>query len=46
VDYTIFKNVIFRTEARGFTSKDAILMKNDEVLKGNFFLTTSLAAWF
>ncbi|WP_294219559.1 porin [uncultured Chryseobacterium sp.] len=46
VDYAIFKNVVFRTEARGFTSRDAIFMKNDEVLKGNFFLTTSLAAWF
>ncbi|WP_294274556.1 porin [uncultured Chryseobacterium sp.] len=46
VDYAIFKNVVFRTEARGFSSKDAIFMKNDELLKGNFFLATSLAAWF
>ncbi|GAB0155209.1 porin [Chryseobacterium sp. Alg-005] len=46
VDYAILKNVVFRTEARGFTSKDAIFVKNDEYQKGNFFLTTSLAAWF
>jgi hypothetical protein len=31
--------VVFRTEARGFTSKDAIFVKNDEFKKGNFFIT-------
>ncbi|WP_292010297.1 porin [Chryseobacterium sp.] len=46
IDYTIFKNVIFRTEARGFTSRDAIFVKNEENKQGNFFITTSLAAWF
>lgn len=46
LDYAIFKNVVFRTEARGFTSKDAVFMKNDTFSKGNFFITTSLAAWF
>ncbi|UOU98463.1 porin [Chryseobacterium daecheongense] len=46
VDYAILKNVVFRTEARGFTSKDAIFMKKDEYQKGSFFITTSLAAWF
>ncbi|MDN4011293.1 porin [Chryseobacterium gambrini] len=46
VDYQILKNVVFRTEARGFTSKDAIFVKNDNFRKGNFFITTSLAAWF
>ncbi|AZA53676.1 porin [Chryseobacterium sp. G0201] len=46
VDYSILKNVVFRTEARGFTSKDAIFVKNDELKQGNFFITTSLAAWF
>ena len=46
VDYAIFKNVVFRTEARGFTSKDAIFAKNDEFRKGNFFITSSLAVWF
>ncbi|MCJ8155475.1 porin [Chryseobacterium sp. SSA4.19] len=46
VDYAIFKNVVLRTEARGFTSKDAIFMKNDAFSQGNFFITTSLAAWF
>lgn len=46
VDYAILKNVVFRTEARGFTSKDAIFVKNDGLKQGNFFITTSLAAWF
>lgn len=46
IDYAILKNVVFRTEARGFTSKDAIFVKNDELKQGNFFITTSLAAWF
>jgi len=46
VDYAILKNVVFRTEARGFTSKDAIFMKNDQFKQGNFFITTSIAAWF
>ncbi|PXW13055.1 putative OmpL-like beta-barrel porin-2 [Chryseobacterium sp. CBTAP 102] len=46
VDYAVFKNVVFRTEARGFTSKDAIFAKNDEFKKGNFYITSSLAVWF
>ncbi|KPE49477.1 hypothetical protein AOB46_19845 [Chryseobacterium indologenes] len=46
VDYAILKNVVFRTEARSFTSKDAIFAKNDQMKQGNFFITTSLAAWF
>ncbi len=46
VDYAIYKNVVFRTEARGFTAKDAIFAKNDEFKKGNFFISSSLAVWF
>lgn len=46
VDYAVLKNVVFRTEARSFTSKDAIFAKNDQFRQGNFFITTSLAAWF
>jgi hypothetical protein len=46
VDYAVLKNVVFRTEARGLTSKDAIFVKNDQLKQGNFFITTSLAAWF
>lgn len=46
VDYAILKNVVFRTEARGFTSKDAIFVQNSEMKQGNFFITTSLSAWF
>lgn len=46
VDYAVLKNVVFRTEARGFTAKDAIFVKNDGLRQGNFFVTTSLAVWF
>ena len=46
IDYAILKNVVFRTEARGFTSKDAIFVKNSDFKQGNFFITTSLSAWF
>jgi len=46
VDYTIFKNVMFRTEARGFTSKDAVFAKNDNFKKANFIITSSLNVWF
>ncbi|MFZ4932147.1 porin [Chryseobacterium sp. Mn2064] len=46
VDYTVMKNVVFRTEARGLTSKDAIFVHNDQMKQGNFFITTSLAVWF
>lgn len=46
IDYAILKNVIFRTEARGFSSKDAIFAKGDDMKQGNFFITTSLSAWF
>ncbi|MCJ7935038.1 MAG: porin [Chryseobacterium sp.] len=46
IDYAILKNLVFRTEARGFTSKDAIFVKNGEMKKGNFFIITSLAVWF
>lgn len=46
VDYAVFKNVVFRTEARGFTSKDALFVKNGDFRQGNFFVASSLAAWF
>jgi hypothetical protein len=46
LDYLIFKKVMLRTEARGFTSKDAVFMKNNGLKTGNFFITTSLSAWF
>ncbi|MBE4949877.1 porin [Chryseobacterium culicis] len=46
LDYSILKNVILRTEARGLTSKDAVFVRNNEMKQGNFFITASLAAWF
>jgi hypothetical protein len=46
IDYAILKNVVFRTEARGFTSKDAVFVYHNEMKQSNFFITTSLAAWF
>ncbi|ASK32837.1 hypothetical protein CEY12_19565 [Chryseobacterium sp. T16E-39] len=46
IDYAVSKNIVFRTEARAFNSKDAIFVKGDDFKQGNFFVTTSLAAWF
>lgn len=45
-DYQIHKNVLWRTESRGFSSKDKIFIKNGNPTNGNFSLTTSLSAWF
>lgn len=46
VDHEIHKNILWRTEARGFSSKDEIFMKDNLAEKTNFFITTSLSAWF
>jgi hypothetical protein len=46
VDHEIHKNILWRTEARGFSSKDAIFMKDNMEKSENFFITTSLSAWF
>lgn len=46
VDYAVYKNILWRTEARGFSAKDAFFAKYDVAKNNNFFLTTSLSAWF
>lgn len=46
VDHEIHRNILWRTEARGFSSKDAIFRKDHLAEKTNFFITTSLSAWF
>ncbi len=46
VDYQIHKNVLWRIEGRGFTSKDKVFMLNDKPNKNNYFLTTALAFSF
>lgn len=46
VDHEIHKNILWRTEARGFSSKDAIFMKDNLQKNTNFFITTSVSAWF
>ena len=46
IDHEIHKNILWRTEARGFSSKDAIFMKDNSPESTNFFVTTSLSAWF
>ena len=46
IDHEIHKNILWRTEARGFSSKDAIFMKDNSPEITNFFVTTSLSAWF
>lgn len=46
VDYQIYKNVLWRLEARNFSSKDLLFMKNDNFSKNSFAITTSISAWF
>ncbi len=46
VDHEIHKNILWRTEASGFSSKDAIFIKDNLPQTTNFFITTSLSAWF
>ena len=46
VDHQVVKNVLWRTEARGFSSKDALFLHQGDSSKQNFSLTTSISAWF
>ncbi|MGL2986789.1 porin [Flavobacterium sp. RSSA_27] len=46
VDYFVAENVVFRVEARNFSSKDAVFSDNGNPSKSNTFLTTSLAVSF
>ncbi|TXF75133.1 porin [Chryseobacterium sp.] len=46
IDHEIYKNILWRTEARGFSSKDAVFVKDGWPEKTDFFVTTSLSAWF
>lgn len=46
VDYQIQKNILWRLEARNFSSKDALFLKDNDFTKQNFFITTSVSAWF
>lgn len=48
-DYLMNRNMMWRLEFRNLKSKDAIFMKMDEIrpkVDNNFFITTSLDAWF
>ena len=45
-DYLIHNNILWRVEARGFSSKDKIFMLNDKPNNNNYFATTSLAISF
>jgi hypothetical protein len=46
IDHQIHKNILWRTEARGFSSKDNIFTKDNLPKNTNYFITTSLSAWF
>lgn len=46
VDYAIRDNILWRVEARGFRSKDAIFTRDGATTKDNFLLATSLAISF
>lgn len=45
-DRTITGNVLWRIEARGFTSKDEIFVKDNNPAKNNFAMSTSLSVAF
>jgi hypothetical protein len=42
-DYTLFPNVMWRSEIRCISSKDPVLAGNEKATRNNFSLTTSLA---
>ncbi|MFD1772275.1 porin [Sphingobacterium suaedae] len=42
-DYLIRKNIMWRIEGRGLSSKDKVFTGNDKPDNNNFFITTSLA---
>jgi hypothetical protein len=46
LDYAVAPNAVWRIEARNFTSKDAIFIKDEKAVNDNTFLTTSLAISF
>ncbi|RYD53044.1 MAG: porin [Sphingobacteriales bacterium] len=46
LDRTITSNAVWRIEARGFNSKDAIFQQDGSPSQNNFFLTTALAVSF
>lgn len=45
IDYQIWKNVLWRLEARGFTSRDAVFQLQEKPSANNYFITTALAVW-
>ncbi|WP_221393641.1 porin [Dyadobacter sp. NIV53] len=45
-DYLPVENVVWRVEAKGFHSKDAIFTHDDSAKSQNYFLTTSIALSF
>ncbi len=46
VDYSPFKNVLARLEARNFSSKHAIFIKESQTVSNDFFITGSVAVAF
>jgi hypothetical protein len=45
-DYLIMDNIMWRTELRGFSSKDEVFLKNNASNRSNIFATTSIAISF
>ncbi|MFT3979047.1 MAG: porin [Ferruginibacter sp.] len=45
-DRVVASNILWRIEARGFSSKDEIFVKDNDPAKNNFFITTSLSVAF
>jgi hypothetical protein len=45
-DYLLSSNAVWRIEARGFSSKDQVFVKNAQPISTNFFMSTSIAIAF
>jgi hypothetical protein len=46
IDHSPFKNVLVRLEARNFSSKDEIFIKETKTTSNDFFITGSVAVSF
>jgi hypothetical protein len=46
LDYQVAGNVVWRIEGRGFNSKDAVFVFDNQASRNNHFITTALAVSF
>jgi Putative beta-barrel porin-2, OmpL-like. bbp2 len=46
LDYTILEHMVWRIEAKGYTSKDKVFILNNKSSRENYCFTTALAIAF